>query len=141
MTLCKPGLVIACNANMASRCLLLEVAFVARLILKSYACREHEDMSEKLLDLAVEEACEVYNLAEDHFLRNTANIAAAKNMIAGGGTDISPEKAWLYSIVCNKRSGAFSAACVQHSYCGEDKNLLREAHELLKRSLRQLFDE
>jgi hypothetical protein len=67
-------------------------------------------MSEKLLDLAVEEACSTFNLPEDHFLRSSANINAAKNMIAGDSKDVGPEKAWLYTIVCNKNSGVRSTA-------------------------------
>jgi hypothetical protein len=63
-------------------------------------------MSEKLLDLAVEEACNTFKLPADHFLRNSTNITAAKKMIAGDAQDVGPEKAWLYSIVCNKKSGA-----------------------------------
>lgn len=70
-------------------------------------------MSEKLLDLAVEEACGMFHLPADHFLRNSSNIAAAKNMIAGESKDVQPEKAWLYTIVCNKKSGEYlAAACV-----------------------------
>lgn len=62
-------------------------------------------MSEKLLDLAVEEACDMFHLPADHFLRNSSNITAAKNMIAGDAQNVQPEKAWLYTIVCNKKSG------------------------------------
>lgn len=62
-------------------------------------------MSEKLLDLAVEEACNMFNLPADHFLRDNSNITAAKNMIAGEPRFVGAEKAWLYTIVCNKKSG------------------------------------
>lgn len=80
-------------------------------------------MSEKLLDLAVEEACGTFNLPADHFLRNNANIAAVKNMIAGEAKDVRPEKAWLYTIVCNKYSGGCPTATCQPWWpivaCGE----------------------
>lgn len=66
-------------------------------------CRCHEDMSLKLLDLAVEEASE--GLPEDHFLRQQENIDAAKNMIMGVTEGIDIEKTWLYTIVNNRQSG------------------------------------
>lgn len=75
-------------------------------------------MSERLLDLAVDEVVEELNLPEDHFLRNPANITAVKRMIRGDATKVPAEKRWLYTIVCNEQSGAFNLSsgpiCLGH---------------------------
>lgn len=72
-------------------------------------------MSEKLLDLAVAEACHEFGLTNDHFLRDQKNIDAVKKMISGDYTGVAPEKAWLYSIVNNKRSGVSALQrCLPH---------------------------
>jgi hypothetical protein len=68
-------------------------------------CRSHEDMSLKLLDLAVDEARNEHSLPADHFLANPLNIEAAKNMIKGDSSLVADEKTWLYTIVNNVESG------------------------------------
>ena len=78
------------------------------------SCRCHEDMSLKLLDLAVEEACK--GLPEEHFLNREENIDAAKNMILGVTDGVDPEKTWLYTIVCNRQSGALLAVLFIHCH-------------------------
>jgi hypothetical protein len=62
-------------------------------------------MSEQLLDVAVQEAINDNDLPGDHFLCCADNIAAAKAIIRGDSSRVDPAKTWLYSIVCNERSG------------------------------------
>lgn len=68
----------------------------------------HEDMSEKLLDAAVQEAVTSYELPKYHFLRNPDNVDAVKAMIRGDAGGVPAPKKWLYNIVCNDRSGELS---------------------------------
>lgn len=63
-------------------------------------------MSEKLLEAAVHEAVTEFELPEDHFLCCEDNITAVKAMIRGDSSGVDAPKKWLYSIVCNERSGA-----------------------------------
>ena len=53
------------------------------------------------------------NLPADHFLCCPDNIAAVKAMIRGDSTAVEAPKKWLYSIVCNERSGnlPFTPVC------------------------------
>lgn len=62
-------------------------------------------MSESLLDLAAQEVIALYNL-EGHFLCTAENLACVKRMIAGDTTHVVKEKAWLYELVNNRRTGA-----------------------------------
>lgn len=65
----------------------------------------HEDMSERLLEAAVQETVAECSLPADHFLCCQDNLAAVKAMIRGDSTAVEAPKKWLYSIVCNDRSG------------------------------------
>lgn len=67
----------------------------------------HEDMSERLLEAAVKETVEECSLPAGHFLCCPANLAAVKAMIRGDSSAVEAPKKWLYSIVCNDRSGEF----------------------------------
>jgi hypothetical protein len=62
-------------------------------------------MSEQLLDAAVDEAINEFELPDDHFLCCADNISAVKAMIRGDCSSVDATKKWLYSIVCNERSG------------------------------------
>lgn len=73
-------------------------------------CREHEQMSLELLDLAVLEVRERDRLHPGHFLCNDANISAVKAMIKGtdDSVGIPRGKSWLYTIVNNSHTGTFA---------------------------------
>jgi hypothetical protein len=73
----------------------------------SLCYRSHESMSERLLDLAVQEVVAEFQLPADHFLQNPDNIRAVKCMIQGDTSNVPAAKRWLYTIVCNEQSGAF----------------------------------
>jgi hypothetical protein len=81
-----------------------DIVIIGRSYHDLNTCRRHEDMSMRLVDLAVEEAKELFDL-KNHFLCSTENVEAIKRMIAGDTSHVAPGKAWLYTLVNNTKTG------------------------------------